>query len=333
MKLKTIVTLLLIFVVSAMIAVTINPSLLELGRKPEPIKILTDNWIGYTPIDVAKSEGYFEDHGLDVELFHREAVGYVEGSEMLQYDVVLYGLTTFMIDQSDEWEVSAPIDISTGADKIILRSSTVDDKSKLIGEKVVVYGKQVALPLVFKYLEEKGLSPTDMDIEIIQPTEGRALDFFEDTNVQIVSAWEPYASKLLKKYPQATTITTSADYYGLISDVITFRSDVPMRKREKIVKAIYDAIALYNENPDLYISIAARNVNTKPDELKRELAQIRLTGYREYNSLMGQPPKFENGIIRRYYDLAVQVNEDFDRTLNIKGDYDDRVKPLTIKNN
>ncbi|MEM9779909.1 MAG: hypothetical protein AAF813_08315, partial [Pseudomonadota bacterium] len=104
----------------------------------------------------------------------------------------------------------------------------------------------------------------------------------------------------------------SADYEGLITDVILVRTDDYQENPEKYAKflrGIYRAIDDYVADPDDFIALSAPEFDVPDAEMKEALAGVKYTTYEETLAYM---PMSGDGKLREVFDSFNSINMSLD---------------------
>ena len=106
-----------------------------------------------------------------------------------------------------------------------------------------------------------------MNLQLIATDDSAAV--FEDPNVAAVATWEPMMGTIVKNSSRegAHLLLTSADYEGLITDVIIVRTDdfqANPEKYAKFLRGIYRAIDLYVADPTSLSPFRRRSTTRLP---------------------------------------------------------------------
>ena len=119
-------------------------------------------------------------------------------------------------------------------------------------------------------LSELGHDISEVNIQLIATDDSAAV--FEDRDVAAVATWEPMMSTIVRTTSRdgAHLLLTSADYEGLITDVIIARTEDLQENPEKyrkFLRGIYRAIDLYQTDPDQFIALSAPEFGVPADEM------------------------------------------------------------------
>lgn len=249
-------------------------SLIATAHATTTVRLGTVAWIGYSPFYVAAEQGFFEKHGVKVELqdFPDPALmptalesGGIEGT-MYTYDQVITAVAN-----GRKHKVVMPIDYSNGADAIVAVNSI-----KTIAD---LKGKKVAYPyatcdnvLVVYALNQAGLS--ESDIESIDTTPENVAAALA-SGVVAGATYEPNISQILKmgdgdKYH---LLFTSKEAPGLITDVLYF-TEAFIKENPAAVKAVIagylDGLAFIKSNPDQAFEDIGKHMGVTAAEAKAQ---------------------------------------------------------------
>lgn len=236
----------------------------------EPLKLAYSDWPGFTLLEVAKQKGWFKEAGVDVELLWFDylpsldafAAGKVDGVVCVGTDALVNGAN------GAKSKIIAPIDYSDGNDKIIARQG-IESVKDLKGQKVGLEVTLVEHLLLLKALEANGMS--QKDVELVNTATNETPQTLASGKVAAVGAWYPVSGQVLQQVPGSKAIVTSADFKGLIYDVIAVSpSSLAARKDDwaKVVKVYYKAVD-YIKDPATRadaIAIMAAKVGAKTEE-------------------------------------------------------------------
>ncbi|MCV6593430.1 MAG: ABC transporter substrate-binding protein [Silicimonas sp.] len=269
-------------------------------------------WFGFAPVFVAQEEGYFESEDLTVTTaFDNDRANVLPAmaSGSIECTMRTIGESMSRPRQADTTgTVIGTIDISVGADGVVA-SGDIQSVEDLVGKTMAGEINHPGTTLVQHALSEKGLSIKDVEIQLIATDDSAAV--FEDPNVAAVATWEPMMGSIVKNSGRdgAHLLLTSADYEGLITDVILVRTDdyqANPEKYAKFLRGIYRAIDLYIEDPDKFIAISAPFFDTPPAEMKEALAGVKYTSFEESAAYL--PSAAGDGKLKEVFDAFNGIN-------------------------
>lgn len=273
-------------------------------------------WFGFAPVFVAQEEGYFASEDLEVTTaFDNDRANVLPAmaTGAIECTMRTIGESMSRPRQADTTgTIIGTIDISVGADGVVA-SGDIKSVEDLIGKTMAGEINHPGTTLVQHALSQMGKSIKDVNIQLIATDDSAAV--YEDPSVSAVATWEPMLSSIVKGSSREGThvLLSSADYEGLITDVILVRTDdynANPEKYAKFLRGIYRAIDLYIADPDKFIAISAPFFDTPPAEMKEALAGVKYTSYEE--SVEYLPSASGDGKLREVFDAFNDINVTLD---------------------
>jgi NitT/TauT family transport system substrate-binding protein len=224
-------------------------------QKP-PIRIAISAWAGVEPAELAAQLGYFEKHGVAVEIVRFSA--YSDSIDALvdgKVDAGMHTLDDAIRYNSAGKDVRVVLltDYSFGGDGLVARpgiESLADLRGKKVGAEIGTVGHLSLL----KILEISGLTTNDISIVSIPAWEIQQAMF--DGKIDAGVTWEPYLTSTADEMGGKVLIT-SREYPEIIVTTMTFDAAVAADRPEdvqKIVAAYFDAVEYIKQNPqDAYL--------------------------------------------------------------------------------
>lgn len=282
------------------------------AKAEDTINCIFPFWFGFAPVFVAEKEGYFESEELEVTTaFDNDRANVLPAMANGSIDCTMRTIGESMSrprSADTTGTVIGTIDISVGADGVVA-SGDIKSVEDLVGKTMAGEINHPGTTLIQHALAQKGKSIKDVNIQLIATDDSAAV--FEDDNVAAVATWEPMMSSIIKNSSRegAHLLLTSADYEGLITDVIIVRTKDFKENPEKYAKflrGIYRAIDLYNSDPDKFIAISAPSFDVPADEMKEALAGVKYTSYEE--SVDYLPTADGLGKLKEIFDSFNEIN-------------------------
>jgi NitT/TauT family transport system substrate-binding protein len=289
-----------------------------------PLTVGLNPWVGYAVHHVAMGKGLYKEAGLNVQ-----ETMFQTNSEQV---------TAFLAGKTDaSWITSSEViqmqakdptvriiyltDYSDGSDGIIGRNikSPADVKGKTIGRENVLF-EQV---LLRAYLQKGGLTEKDVTIKDIPAPD--AASAFAAKRVDVAVTFEPFMSKAAKE--GGGTVLFSTKGTNLIADVIAVRQSVLDKRKPELLsllKAADKASKLVQANDPEGIKYTAEKLGLKPDELKEQLAGVKLFDLAS-NKSIGFDAGNANNLFKNI-ELTAKVAYDLKVTpklIETKNTYDD----------
>jgi len=284
MKQKCIVTLLFIGLLIGLL----TPVGIAMAGAPK-VKLGVQPWLGYGPFWIADKKGFFEKHGIDVEVinFTWDAdMGAAVASGKVQ---VIAAATNFLIailNQDIDLQGFLVLDASYEADAVL-----APDAIRTVGElkgKNVAYEAGATSDLLINYaLKENGLSIKDVKpVQMAASDAGLALIA---GRVDVAVTYEPYISAALRQGKGFHVLYTAAERPGLISD-LAVASRKYIEDNPEIIKSVIlawdDAVQFLKQNPEEGGKIIADAVHSPMDEFKIAMEGVRIFDLKKNSSTM-----------------------------------------------
>ncbi|MEM9813729.1 MAG: ABC transporter substrate-binding protein, partial [Pseudomonadota bacterium] len=244
-------------------------------------------WFGFAPVFVADKKGYFSEEELTVTwAFDNDRANVLPGLETGAIDCTMRTIGESMArprTPETSGTIIGTIDISIGADGVV-SGPGIDTVADLVGKTFAGEINHPGTVLTQYALKEIGKSVADLDIRLINTDDSIAV--FEDDSIAAVATWEPMLSQIVNNTSRegSKVLLSSADYEGLITDIILVRTDDYQENPEKYAKflrGIYRAIDDYMADPDDFIALSASEYGVPDAEMKEALAGVKYTTYEE----------------------------------------------------
>lgn len=233
-------------------------------------------WPGYLALYVARDKGYFKETHLDVEIKNYDGLselskdyqsGKIQGRANLTLDAIQESLAGL------DHRVVLAIDHSTGADAIIARKG-IQDVRDFKGMRVAYERGTLEEFFLTWALLQNGLSLSDVQPVFANPEESAKL--LQKGRVDVAVSYEPFVSPVIRA-GKAHVVYSSKDAPGLITDILTFRTEFITAYPdtiEDILRAYFKAIAYWKEHPQDVCAILAREFRDTPGNIAEQLKLI-----------------------------------------------------------
>ena len=278
----------------------------------DTIRCIFPFWFGFAPVFVAQEEGYFESEGLEVTTaFDNDRANVLPAMANGSTDCTMRTIGESMSrprQPDTTGTIIGTIDISIGADGVVA-GGEIQSVADLIGKTMAGEINHPGTTLVQHALSQQGLSIKDVNLRLIATDDSAAV--FEDESIAAVATWEPMMGTIIRTTSRegAHLLLTSADYEGLITDVIIVRTDDYQEnpgKYAKFLRGIYRAVDLYVADPDRFIAISAPFYDTPDAEMKEALEGVKYTTYEE--SVEYLPSASGDGKLKDVFDAFNDIN-------------------------
>lgn len=273
--------------------------------------------IGYSALpswylwNLVEAKGFFKEHGVNVQLVWFPV-----------YADSLSALNTGKIDANSEalLDTISPLDKgihlrtifitdnSAGGDGLVAQGnikSIKDLKGKKIGTEIGTIEHFFMLTA----LKDAGLSESDVQFtNMAVPDAGNALIAGQ---LDAAGLWEPFLSKAVQK--NTHKLVTSAQYPGLIADVLAASEDTANNKKaelQKVTDAWYEGLNYLNQHHDEAVTIMAQKAGISKQEMEEGLKGFKLFTPEENMAAFSQGNNYHS-----FYYTA-QKNAEFLKGLN-----------------
>jgi len=249
-----------------------------------PLRVGFSEWWGDYTLIVAEELGYFEKYGVDVELVYYDiysdswadlATGDIDGGLFLLGD-------TLNISRHIDLKVVAVYD--DGGFSAVVATPEIASIQELRGQNVGVPLGSIEALFVIEMLSAGGLNLSDVSVVAIDPEDVPAS---LGNDITAGYTYEPFISESVNNGNQI--IYSSDEASGLLSDVITFRSEVANNRSEDIrnfLKAWFEAVNYRNQNLDLSRQIIASYLGLSIDDIEPD-TQVNLATLEDNESYFG----------------------------------------------
>ena len=202
-----------------------------------PVRVGYSAWPGWIPLKVTEDKGLFKSEGVPVTLQWFD--GYLDSinalnAGQLDCNSQTLGDTISSIAGGAELQVVLTNDYSTGNDQIIAAPG-IKSVADLKGKRVAAEEGTVDHYLLLLGLKKAGLSAKD--ITFVPLETGAAAAAFVAGKVDAVGVFAPFTTQALKR-PGSTTLFSSKDFPGAISDHLVCRKEFVAKNPEKVQKMV-----------------------------------------------------------------------------------------------
>jgi NitT/TauT family transport system substrate-binding protein len=240
------------------------------GSAATPVRIGYSAWPGWFPWKVSEEKGLFRNAAVPVQLVWFD--GYLDSINALnagQLDCNSQTLndTISSIAGGADLQVVLVNDISTGNDQIIAAPG-INSVADLKGKRVAAEQGTVDHYLLLLGLRKAGLS--ERDIRFIPLETGAAAAAFVAGQVDAVGVFAPFTTQALKR-PGSTTLFSSREFPGAISDHLVCQRDFVARNPDRIqaiVNTWFATLRSIRAEPGSALAIMARRAGVSEAEYR-----------------------------------------------------------------
>ncbi|HMZ08874.1 MAG TPA: ABC transporter substrate-binding protein, partial [Anaerolineales bacterium] len=217
----------------------------------EPIRIAISAWAGVEPAELASQLGYYEKHGVEVEMVRFSA--YSDSIEALVDGNVDAGMHTLddairYFSTGRDVRVVLLTDYSFGGDGLVARSG-IETLEDLRGKKIGVEIGTVGHLSLLKILKLAGFDIEDVSVISIPAWEIQQAMINGEIDAGVT--WEPYLTSTANTMGGKVLIT-SRDYPETIITTMTIDAEIIKTRPEdvqKVVAAYFEAVEYMKQNP------------------------------------------------------------------------------------
>ena len=275
---------------------------------PGEITIGAEMWPGYLALFVADEKGYFKEAGVNVKIKRYPGLGqlskdYVAGKMQGRANLTLDAWNEHL--SGLDHKIVLAIDYSNGSDAIVA-SGGIQTVKDFRGKRVGYEPNTLEEFFVAWALRENELDLSDVVPVSGTPEESARL--LKEEKIDVAVSHEPYLQQFLSS-GNFRTVYSSADAPGLVTDVLTFRTDFIEANPETvrvIVKAYFKAIQFWKDHPDEVAGILAKIFNDTSEGIARQLNGITILDEEDNRTAF----TFSAGLRSLYGNLR-QINEFF----------------------
>lgn len=297
----------------------------DTSSEPAPFRLATSTWVGFGPWYIAEKNGYFDDHGVDVEITNFDDYGAeLAAVSSGQVDGANYATNTWLqqLSQGVDLELVMMEDRSTTADAVI-GGPDITSLDDLVGKTVAYETGTTSELLYLAALEAADIDPADIThVELHADQAGSALIAGQ---VDAAVTYEPYISTALAQDTGATVIYSANEIPGIISDGLVVDPDYVEANPKTVsgmIAAWNDAVEFLTDNPEEGRQIIADALGTQSDDLDSAFEGVSYyTGADSADALSGgfvtetipliAESMVKAGMIESIPDFAGFVNTDF----------------------
>ena len=303
-------------VISSLLAIATILVPMSAALAEDRIRCAYPYWFGFAPVPVALELGYFAEEGLEVEtVFDNDRANVLPGLEIGDLHCTMRTIGEHMsrpLAVDSNLVVIGVIDVSVGADGVV-GAPGIESVTDLIGKTFAGEINHPGTLMTAHALKQAGHSFDEVNVRLIATDDGQAV--FEDEEVAAVATWEPMLSEIVANTSRkgSKILLSSADFNGLITDVVIVNKSDYEANREKYAKfmrGIYRAVDLYNKDEAAFLAAAAPNYDVTPELMKADLGGVYYTSYEdalEFFGVGGQPPKLKD-VVAGLNDINVDLD-------------------------
>jgi len=256
-----------------------------------PLRVGSNQWLGYETLYLARSLGYFDGKNIElVGLNSATTVTHAFQNGILDVAALTLDEVLTLTQTEQDLRVILVMDTSSGADALLAApsvASLADLRHKRIGVENTAVG---ALVLVAA-LADAGLTISDVDV--VPLTVDKHFRSFSEGEIDAVVSFEPVISQLQKS--GAKTLFDSTKMPGQIIDVLVTRQAVIDNRSpalETLIQQQLKALAYFEAEPEKSVALISPRMGTTTEGLMQGYKGVTLPNLEGNRALMGghNPP-------------------------------------------
>jgi NitT/TauT family transport system substrate-binding protein len=262
------------------------------SQAPPTVRIALSSWVGFAPMYVARDQGFYKKHGVDVELVPIEdPADRFNALKAKEVEAVATTVDTFShaIASGAPAKIVWIPDTANGGEGI-LASKDIKSVEDLKGKKIAVNEGSTMEFLLAYVLDKAGLSLSDVKVQNM--TSDQAGAAFAAGQVDAAATWEPWLTTALQKNPKGHLLlnTKGDEYAQVMADGIGFHKDIVADHPETVKKfldALVDAYAFMDSDKDATAKTVADVNKISVAEVTPLMASTRMVGLDGNKTFMG----------------------------------------------
>ncbi|MCP3976248.1 MAG: ABC transporter substrate-binding protein, partial [bacterium] len=273
------------------------------GADREPIRIGVNLWVGYDLLEVAEQEGFFADHGVDIEIVDftslSDVVAAYDRGQIDGMATTINEVLQVRAETSRRPEIVLVTDYSNGAD-VIVAAPGIDDVAGLVGRTVAVEAPLGPF-ILSQALATAGLSLDDVELVLADQLELPGL--VAGGGAEAAVSFPPVSLELESDHGFGQIFTT-ASIPGEVIDVVSIDADVLARHAglATAVRAAWDdAIGRLASHPGSTVAALAAREAIAAEEMAELLTEVELLTWQE------QASQFDDGSVEATCRHAAQI--------------------------
>lgn len=251
---------------------------IQKSRSESLVIIHQGSWFGDAPLYLAKEKGFYEKYGVSVEIQKVEEAQVrrqLLSSGRADISAETIDMAILDIGAGVDEKIFMALDTSLGADGIVA-TEEIKTISDLKGKKVGVTKGDPPYFLLKYLMKEQGVKSDEIVFQDM-PNADIAGTAFVSGELDAAGTWEPWLSKASERVG-GHVLVSSKDAPGIIVDVAIVRPDILEKRKNEVLgvmKAWFDAIDYWRQNPEEANRIMAKEFELEPDEFAELIETIR----------------------------------------------------------
>jgi len=246
---------------------------------PEKVRLAINPWPGYEYLYLAKQKGFFEKHGLNVDLLELSSLAdvsriYEQGRADAMASTIIESVQVAG-NLKDLTHIILVPDYSNGSDVIIAHKS-IKNIQGLKGKKVGVELGFLGTFIMSQALTKEGMSLSD--VNLINVEQLSVAENMKTGIVDAVTTYPPFSLETLKN-SDTHIIFSTRDIPGDVIDVISMRAgtvkDINLWQ-QKFFNVWQEALDYTAQNPDEAYQIMGERENISGSDFKEAMKGLKI---------------------------------------------------------
>lgn len=231
-----------------------------------PLKAASNTWVGYESLYIANEFNLLEADVLEVTRYPN-ATEVMNLFKQKKVDIAALTLdeTMMLLDQDVELHIFAVMDISDGADQVVM-SSEIGNISDLKGKTIAVEDTALGALMMHAFLAENGLNKADYTLH--PSTVDLHAELYKTGEIQAAVTFPPFSDELVKSGAKKV-FDSSQMRRAKIVDVLVVSPEAYLNNKpqlEKIAGALVEAGNMLKQNKAAVMAFSGHNLGLPNSE-------------------------------------------------------------------
>jgi NitT/TauT family transport system substrate-binding protein len=240
-----------------------------------PLRVGSNQWLGYETLYLARSLGYFDEKHIElVELNSATTVAHAFQNEILDVAALTLDEVLTLMQTEDDLRVILVMDTSNGADAL-LAAPSITTLGGLKGKRVGVENTAVGALVLVAALTEANL--TVSDVQVVPLTVDKHFLGFKEGRVDAVVSFEPVITRLHKA--GARILFDSTHMPNQIIDVLVTRQSVIDSRSAALATLVqqqFKALRYFETEPERSVMLMSPRLATSAEALMLAYKGVKL---------------------------------------------------------
>ncbi len=260
-----------------------------------PLRVGSNQWLGYETLYLARSLGYFDKKNIElVGLNSATTVAHAFQNGILDVAALTLDEVLTLMQTESNLRVILVMDMSNGADAL-LAAPSVTSLADLRDKRIGVENTAVGALVLVAALADAGLTVSDVDV--VPLTVDKHVQSFSDGAIDAVVSFEPFITQLQKAGAQ--TLFDSTHMPGQIIDVLVTRQTVIDNRSpalEILIQQQFKALRYFEAEPEKSVTLISPRMGTSEEALMQGYTGLILPNLDGNRELMGgqNPPLMDS---------------------------------------